>query len=142
MIRGSVLRRTQWWTLAGGVVATVVTAFTGSGGAAGCSGMPAGIMVGAVWAALNLRALEGLLASAIGPRDVKRPFVPVFLWSSLKLGIYVGAVWLLISGPFPAVSLVVGLTIMPAALVIAGVTGRDDRPAPQPRTVSGTTPER
>ncbi len=142
MIQGSVLRRTQWWTLAGGLLAAIVTAFTGSGGPAAWSGMPAGIAVGAVWAALNLRALEGLLASAIGPQDVKRPFAPVFLWSSLKFGIYVVAVWLLISGPFPAVSLIVGLTIMPAALVIAGVTGRDHRQAPQPRTDSGTTPER
>ncbi len=116
----SLLRRAQWWTVGGGLVAGAATAC-----AAGAS-LGAGVCVGAIWSALNLRALEGLLAAAVLPRDHPRDAKAVFLWSAAKLGVYVLAVWLLIVAPFPVVGMAVGLTIMLAAIVIAGLTMRSD----------------
>ena len=112
------LRRAQWWTLAaGGAIAAAV-------GLLGYQQHALGVLTGSAWSALNLRVLEGLLRVAIVPRDQEKQIGPVFLWSAAKLGIYVVAVWLLIVAPFPVVGMASGLTIMLAALVVAGVTTR------------------
>jgi hypothetical protein len=111
-----ILRRAQWGTLAAGAVAALATASLGS--------RPFGlaIAVGSVWSSLNLRILEGLLSAAIVPPDQDKRIGRVFMWSLAKLGIYVVAIWLLIVAPFPVVGMAVGLTIMLAALVLAGLT--------------------
>jgi uncharacterized membrane protein YbhN (UPF0104 family) len=77
--------------------------------------------------------MEGLLRSALLPRDHRRDLRVVFLWSILKLGVYVLAVWMLVVAPFPVVSLAIGLTVMLAALVLAGLTTRSEavQEAPQ-----------
>jgi uncharacterized membrane protein YbhN (UPF0104 family) len=114
------LRRTRWYTilgglLTGGVVALLLTPRDGLG-----------ILVGSIWAAMNLRVMEGLLSAALLPRDHPRDLRRVFLWSILKLGVYVLAVWLLVVAPFPVVGLAIGLTVMLAALVLAGLTTRSE----------------
>lgn len=121
------LRRAQWWTVGGGLAAAGAVALLG----AADHGL--GILIGASWSALNLRALEGLLRAAVVPRAAPRDHKRVFLWSALKLGVYVLAVWLLVWEPLPAVDLALGLTIMLAALVLAGVTTQADTGQATPR---------
>lgn len=121
------LRRTRWYTVLGGLVVGAAMALL----ATPRDGL--GILTGSVWAAVNLRVMEGLLGAALLPRDHPRDLRVVFLWSILKLGVYVLAVWLLVVAPFPVVGLAIGLTVMLAALVLAGLTTRSeaDREASQ-----------
>jgi hypothetical protein len=113
-----ILRRAQWGTLAAGTaVGLAVGLFRDQQ-----FGLAIG--VGSVWSGLNLRILEGLLSVAIVPRDQEKQIGRVFIWSAAKLGIYVVAVWLLIVAPFPVAGMAIGLTIMLAALVLAGLTTR------------------
>jgi peptidoglycan/LPS O-acetylase OafA/YrhL len=121
------LRRARWWTVVGGLVA---------GGAAALVVGPdhgAAVTVGAIWAALNLRTLEGLVSAAVLPRDRPRDRRAVFLWAILKMGVYVLAVWLLVMAPFPVAGMAVGLTIMLASLVLAGLTTRSEAGQEPPR---------
>ncbi len=121
------LVRARLYTVIGGLIVGAVVAL-----AIGLRD-GAGIVAGAAWAALNLRAMEGLLGAAVLPRDRPRDHRAVFLWAILKLGVYVLAVWMLVVAPFPVVGLAIGLTVMLAALVLAGLTTRSeaDREAPQ-----------
>ena len=112
------LRRARWWTLIGGSAAAIAVALL----VRPADGL--GLAVGAVWSALNLRALEGLVGAAVLPRDRRRDRRRVFLWSLAKIGVYVLAIWLLIVAPSPVVSMAHGLTVMLAALVLAGLTTR------------------
>jgi hypothetical protein len=121
------LRRTQWWTLGGGFAVGVVVALIAS------LQHGLGVAVGTVWAALNLRVMEGLIMAALVPRDRPRDLRAVFIWSILKLGVYVLAVWLLVVAPFPVVGMAQGLTIMLAALVLAGLTTRPETVRESPR---------
>jgi hypothetical protein len=115
-------RRARIFTLLGGVLVGAVAAIAFS--------IPAGlgVVAGAAWAALNLWALEGLLGTIVIPRATRRDSWRVFLWISVKLGVYGLAFWILIVRPFPAVGMVVGLTVMLIALVLAGLTGRSAAP--------------
>jgi len=115
-------RRAQLWTLAGGVACGAVVAALFS--------LPhgLGVLAGATWSALNLRVLEGLIGAAIVPRDAQRDLPRVVLWFSAKIGVYGLAFWILIVRPFPAIGMVVGLTVMLIALVLAGLTGRSAAP--------------
>jgi len=112
------LRRAQLGTVAGGLSAGLVTALLWT------PSLALGVIVGAVWAALNLRVLEGVIAAAVVPRDADRDLRRVFLWLLAKFSVYGLAFWILIVRPFPAVGMIVGLTIMLIALVLAGLTGR------------------
>lgn len=127
MTEGRLLRRTRRLTVLGGLGVGALVALL----ATPQHGL--GILVGALWSALNLRAMEGLLRSALLPRDHRRDLRVVFLWSILKLGVYVLAVWMLVIAPFPVVGLAIGLTVMLAALVLAGLTTRSEavQEAPQ-----------
>ncbi|HOX26813.1 MAG TPA: hypothetical protein PLL30_14745 [Candidatus Krumholzibacteria bacterium] len=122
-----VLRRAQWWTLLGGAAAALVVARLQQPDAG------LGLAAGSVWAAVNLRALEGLLTATVGRRERPRSGLRIFLWALGKLGVYVVAIWILIVAPFPVFSLAHGLTVMLAALVLAGLTTRSSaiRHAPQ-----------
>ena len=128
-----ILRRAQWGTVAAGSVASVAV------GLSGHQQLGLGIAVGAAWSALNLRILEGLLSVAIVPPGQEKQNGRVFLWSAAKLGIYVVAIWLLIVAPIPVVGMATGLTIMLAAIVVAGVT---TRPIPENDDRPGSSPER
>ena len=112
---GRLLRRTQWTTLLLGAVVAGTLALLGKPDPA------QGLAIGSAWAAVNLRALEGLLTAAIRPRDGDRDLPRLFLWSLTKLGVYVLAVWLLNVAPFPVASMVHGLTVMLIALVFTSV---------------------
>ncbi|MBD3221747.1 hypothetical protein GF314_10935 [bacterium] len=118
MLDRGFLRRAQYGTLAGGVLVGAITA------ALATVGHGVGVAAGAAWAALNLRVLEGLIGVAVLPRDAPRDMVPIFLWGIAKLGVYGLAFWILIVRPFPAIGMVVGLTIMLVALVLAGLATR------------------
>lgn len=127
MLDGDFLRRVRRWTVAGGFFAGGLTAVVS------CRSLGAGVLVGALWSALNLRAMEGLLRSAVLPHDRPRDMRAVFLWSAAKLCVYVLAVWLLVVAPFPVVGLAAGLTIMLAAIVLAGLTTRSEAGREAPR---------
>lgn len=116
------LRRAQLGTVAGGLLVGAATALLWT--------LPhgLGVIVGAAWAALNLRVLEGVITAAVVPRDARRDLPRVFLWLLAKFTVYGLAFWILIVRPFPAVGMVVGLTIMLIALVLAGLTGRSAVP--------------
>ena len=119
------LRRAQWGTVGLGLAAGAVLLLVGR------RDLAPGLAIGAVWSALNLRAMEGLLRAAVLPRDHARDLRMVFLWSTAKLTLYVLAVWLLIVAPFPVAGLALGLTVMLAALVLAGLLTRP-RPSQEP----------
>lgn len=120
MINTRLLHRAQWLTLGGGVIGGVIMAILVS--------VPSGVgvAVGSAWSAANLRAMEGLLSATLLPRDHPRDIRRVFIWVFSKLSLYVLAIWLLIVAPFPPTSLAIGLTVMLAALVLAGLTTRDN----------------
>jgi len=121
MINTRLLHRAQWMTLGGGAIVGAVMAFLVS--------VPSGVgvAVGSAWSAANLRAMEGLLGAAILPRDHPRDMRRIFIWVFSKLALYVLAIWLLIVAPFPPTSLAIGLTVMLAMLVLAGLTTRKGR---------------
>ena len=116
------LRRAQWGTLGGGVAVGLLVALVWT------FAHGVGTLAGAAWAALNLRVLEGLIGEAVVPHDAPRSLTRLFLWGIAKLGVYGLAFWILIVRPFPAVGMVVGLTIMLMALVLAGLTSRSAVP--------------
>jgi len=111
-----ILVRCRWILLAGTVVTALATASLVS------RPFGLGVLAAGLWALLSLSALAGLLQAAVVPPDRKRNLRSIFLWSLAKIGIYVVAIWALLVRPFPAVSLLVGLTWLPAALVIAGLS--------------------
>lgn len=114
-----VLRRAQWWTVLLGVVVAAVLALGGR------QQLAVGLGVGSLWAAANLRTLEGLMTAAVQPRDRPRHALRISIWFLLKLSVYVVAIWLLIVAPFPVAGMLHGLTVMLAALVLAGLVTRD-----------------
>jgi hypothetical protein len=116
------LRRAQVGTLIGGVLVGALVALASS------LALGLGVLAGAAWSALNLRALEGLVAVAFLPRESSRDKFRIFLWIIAKMGVYGLALWILIIRPFPALGMVYGLTIMLAALVLAGLTSRPAHP--------------
>ena len=120
MMDRRLLRRAQYGTLAGGVIAGAVTVAIAS------LAHGIGVLAGAAWSALNLRVLEGLISVAVLPRDASRDVVQILIWGIAKLGVYGLAFWILIVRPFPAIGMVVGLTIMLVALVLSGLTTRSD----------------
>ena len=119
---GRLLRRAQLGTVAGGLLAGVVTALLWSPSHA------LGVFVGAAGAALNLRALEGVITAAVVPPGARRDLRRVFLWLLAKFTVYGLAFWILIVRPFPVIGMAVGLTIMLIALVLAALTGRSATP--------------
>lgn len=111
----SLLARARWILLVGalatgGALALWHDAIFGLGAAA------AGL-----WSLASVRALEGLLTAAVvpagGPRDGRR----VLAWSIAKIGVYGVAICALIVRPFPPASLLVGVTWLPIAFVIAAL---------------------
>lgn len=116
------LRRAQVGTLLGGLLVGAVVAASSS------LALGLGVLAGSAWSALNLRVLEGVVAVAFLPRESPRDLVRIFLWVIAKMGVYGLALWILIVRPFPAVGMVYGLTIMLAALVLAGLTSRPAHP--------------
>ena len=92
-----------------------------------------GLLTGAIWSAANLRALEGVIAAALLPRNHERDSRRVFLWFGAKLSIYVVAVLLLIIAPLPVAGMAHGLTVMLAAIVLAGLTTRSTADGKAPR---------
>ncbi len=116
------LRRAQVGTVVGGLLVGVVVA------AIWTLPQGLGVVAGAGWAALNLRALEGLIAAAVVPAGERPRKLRVFLWLFAKLGVYGLALWILIVRPFPVIGIVGGLTVMLVALVLAGSAGRSITP--------------
>jgi hypothetical protein len=116
------LRHAQFGTVAGGFLVGVVAAVIWS--------LPhgLGVIAGAGWAALNLRTLEGLIAATVIPGGDRRRRARVFLWFLAKMGVYGSGLWILIVRPFPVIGMVVGLTVMLAALVLAGSADRSITP--------------
>lgn len=122
-----VLRRTQVTTVLLGALVVVALVFFSH------RQLAAGLAVGSLLAALNLRFLEGFLDAVIVPDGRSRSVLRISIWFLLKMSVYVVAVWLLIVAPFPVVGMVHGLTVMLAALVLSGLTTRttDKTNAPQ-----------
>ncbi len=88
-----------------------------------------GVVAAGLWAFASLRTLEGLLGAAVVPAGDARDSRAVFLWATAKIGIYAVAIWALIVRPFPATSLLVGVTWLPFSFVVAALL-------PAPRTGS------
>jgi Na+-transporting methylmalonyl-CoA/oxaloacetate decarboxylase beta subunit len=88
-----------------------------------------GVAATGAWAYASLRTLEGLLDAAVAPVGNPRDSRAVFLWAAAKIGVYAVAIWALIARPFPATSLIVGVTWLPFAFVVAALL-------PAPRTGS------
>jgi hypothetical protein len=86
-----------------------------------------GVVAAGLWAFASLRSLEGLLGAAVVPGGGARNGRAIFLWASAKIGVYAIAIWALIVRPFPATSLLVGVTWLPIAFVVAALL-----PAPRP----------
>jgi hypothetical protein len=115
---GCLFRRTRLWTVIGGLGAGVAAALIFS------IDMGLGVLAGAVWSTLNLRAMEGLLSAAVLPQDSRRDIRAIIFWSIIKLAVYVTGIWLLVAELFPAVALALGLAIMLAALMVTNLTTR------------------
>jgi len=83
-----------------------------------------GLFLTALWAVAGLRALEGLLRSAVLPPGTPRNGFAVFLWILVKLTVYGVAVWVLFFRPFPVLSHAVGFTLLMVVLVVVGARVR------------------
>jgi hypothetical protein len=79
-----------------------------------------GVLVSAVWAVAGFWILERLLREALLPPGTPRNVFAIVLWGLAKLGIYALAVWVLIVRPFPALSHIVGFTLLLVMLVVQG----------------------
>lgn len=80
-----------------------------------------GVVAAGVWAFASLRTLEGLLGAAVVPAGGARDGRTVFLWATVKIGVYAVAIWALIVQPFPVTSFLVGVTWLPFAFVVAAL---------------------
>jgi hypothetical protein len=99
-----------------GAVATGLVALPLAG-----TGFGLGVAAAGLWGVLSMWTLEGLPRAAVLPAGARRNGRAVLVWTSAKIGVYVIAICALIRRPFPAESLLVGLTWLPIALVVAGL---------------------
>jgi hypothetical protein len=94
----------------------------------------AGMVAAAVWAVAGFWILEKLLRAAVLPPGTPRNVFAIVLWGLAKLAVYALAVWVLLVRPFPALSHIVGLTLLLVLLVVHGaathsrVTASDHEP--------------
>lgn len=92
-----------------------------------------GAAAAGLWSLVSVRALEGLLTAAVVPAGGARKGRRVLAWAIVKIGVYAVAIWALIGRPFPPASLLVGVTWLPIAFVIAALL-------PAPRSSSDASP--
>jgi len=114
----SILARTQMLTILVALVGALVA------WAAISAEFALGLFLTALWAVAGLRALEGLLRSAVLPPGTPRNGFAVFLWILVKLTVYGVAVWVLFFRPFPVLSHAVGFTLLMVVLVVVGARVR------------------
>lgn len=117
-MRHSVLARVKIWTTLIALVGAIALWFAIS------SAFALGVFLTALWAVAGLWALEGLLRSAVVPPGKPRNGFLIIIWGFAKLAVYGVAVWVLFSRPFPALSHVVGFTLLMVVLVVIGAQAR------------------
>ena len=132
----SLLARVRIWTILVALVSALVAWFALS------LGFAAGLFLTALWAVAGLRALEGLLRSAVVPPGTPRNGYAIILWVLAKIAVYGVALWVLFSRPFPAFSHLVGFTILMVTLVSVGARARSEEIASSARTGQSERPER
>ncbi|MFO7654069.1 MAG: hypothetical protein R6X25_09635 [Candidatus Krumholzibacteriia bacterium] len=79
-----------------------------------------GMLATALWAVAGFWFLERLLRAALQPPGTRRNVFAIVLWGVAKLAVYAVAVWVLLIRPFPALSHVVGLTLLLILMVVQG----------------------
>jgi hypothetical protein len=117
----AILPRARWIMLAGAVVSGLLFGFLRE------PRFGFGVAAAGAWACASVLTLERLLGAAVVPAGGSRDGRTVFLWATVKIGVYAVAICALIVRPFPAASLLVGLSWMPVAFVVATLL-----PAPRP----------
>jgi len=122
-----ILTRALWLTLLLGAIAAGVLWYQTK------TQLALGTAFGSLWAAANLRVLEGLLRAMVVEPGTRRRVSRLTIWFLLKMAVYVVAVWLLIVAPFPVIGLAYGLTVMLISLLLAGVTARSANDTHAPR---------
>jgi hypothetical protein len=113
-VNRNILQRTRIVTLVLAAVLAVVLGLLVSWDFA------AGVLVTAVWAVAGFWILERLLRASVLPPGTPRNVFAIVLWGAAKLAIYAVAVWVLFVRPFPALSHIVGLTLLLVVLVVQG----------------------
>jgi hypothetical protein len=119
----AILTRARWIVLGGSALTGLLTAVLRE------PRFGFGVAAAGAWAYAALRTLEGLLDAAVVPAGGSRDGRTVFLWATAKIGVYAVAICVLIARSFPAASLIVGVTWLPFAFVVAALL-------PAPRTGS------
>jgi hypothetical protein len=113
-LNGSILRRTRLGT----VLAALVLALPL--GALVSWPFAAGTVATALWAVVSFWVLERLLRASVLPPGTPRNVFAIVLWGGAKLAVYAVAIWVLVIRPFPALSHIVGLTLLLVMLVVQG----------------------
>ncbi len=111
----AILARARWTVLVGAALTGLLTGILRE------PRFGLGVVAAGVWAFASLRTLEGLLGAAVVPGGGARDGRMVFLWATAKIGVYAVAIWALIVRPFPAASLIVGVTWLPVSFVVAAL---------------------
>jgi hypothetical protein len=122
----AILRRTRLWTTITAAGLALATALLVS------PLFAAGLLLTALWAVAGFWILEKLLRAALVPAGHRRNGLVIAGWGLAKLGVYGLALWAVLAGRFPPVSLLVGFTLLLVVLVgvgIASAPGRMGQPA-------------
>jgi hypothetical protein len=115
-VNAEVLHKTRIWTVvAAGGTAVILGFFLSP-----LFGF--GLFATALWAVLSFWVLERLLRAVVVPPGTPRNIFAVIAWVGAKIALYGIAVWALLTGPFPAWSLVSGLTLLLVVLVAVGIS--------------------
>lgn len=111
-----ILRQTQLWTLAAGVLLSGVL------GLAISARFAAGLFLTVLWAVAGFRALEGLIRASVVRPGQPRNLRALAGWAAAKLAFYAIAVWAVLASPFPAVSHLIGFSLLLVVLVAVGIS--------------------
>ncbi len=92
-----------------------------------------GVVLMAGWATLGLRLLEALMRRALVPPGTPRDTGRIVLLAGGKLLLYAVALWAVWARLFPPTSLLIGFSLLLAALVVASATTRPSARTATPR---------
>ena len=115
-MNAEILHKTRIWTVVAAGCLAVLLGFFFS------PRFAVGLFTTALWAVLSFWVLERLLRAAVVPPGVSRNIFAVIAWVGAKIALYGIAVWGLLQRPFPAWSLVSGLTLLLVVLVAVGIS--------------------
>jgi hypothetical protein len=115
-VNEAILKKTRLWTIVVAAGVSLIVWLTVS------VHFAAGVFVTALWAVVGFWALDRLLRAALVPPGSRRNIFAVIAWGVAKLTIYGLAIWALLARPFPAISHVIGFTLLLVVLVVIGIT--------------------